>query len=89
MMSAITSRPWAGLNAAKMQHEVAMQLRVAILASQYGTPRELARQHPDISYERLRALLSGDAWMRFEDMAAVAAILGLELHMTLLGPNRP
>lgn len=60
-----------------------MQLRVKILASEYSTPRELARQRPEIAYERLRAILAGDSWMRFEDLAALAEILGLEMQITL------
>lgn len=65
----------AGLRAAQLQHEIAMRLRDAIEASDAGNPSELVRRHDGITYDRLRGILSGDVWMRLEDVAELAAFL--------------
>lgn len=72
----------AGLRAARLQHDTAQSLRDAIQKSEHGSVAEFSRTCPDLTYERLRAILSGDAWMRLEDIAIMTTHLGLaaEFH---------
>ena len=74
-----------GLEAARLQHVVARQLRDAIAVSEWGSLAEFARQHVGISYDRLRGILSGDNWMRFEDVVELANLLGLNVQIELRG----
>ena len=67
----------AGMRAAQLQHSVARQLRDAIAMSQWGSLAEFARQHDEFTYDRLRGTLSGDLWMRLEDVAEISHLLGL------------
>lgn len=67
----------AGLRGAQLQHQISRQLRDAITVSDYGTARALAREKKGISYDRLRGILSGDIWMRLEDVAELAHLLRL------------
>jgi len=67
----------AGMRAAKLQNSVARQLRDAISMSQWGSLAEFARQHDEFTYDRLRGTLSGDLWMRLEDVAEISYLLGL------------
>jgi hypothetical protein len=66
-----------GQAAAKLQHETAGIFRNLINQSHFGSVAELARNNSEISYERLRAILTGDMWMRFEDIALLASQLGV------------
>ncbi len=68
----------SGLRGAQLQHQISRRLRDAITVSDYGTARALAREHDLITYDRLRGVLSGDVWMRLEDVAGLAYLLGLE-----------
>lgn len=72
-----------GLGGAQIQHQFARKFRAAINEDESGSIAEFARRHPQFSYERLRAILTGDAWMRLEDVAALTRLLGLELSMNL------
>jgi hypothetical protein len=67
-----------GREAAELQHNLSLQLRAAINLSEEGSIAEFARQHSEISYERIRSILSGDAWMRLEDIAILMRHLGLK-----------
>ncbi len=73
----------AGLRGAQLQHQISRQLRHAITVSDYGTARALAREHQGISYDRLRGILSGDVWMRIEDIAELSHLLGVEPIVSL------
>lgn len=72
-----------GLGGAQIQHQFARKFRAAINEDESGSIAEFARRHPQFSYERLRAILTGDAWMRLEDVAALTRLLGLELRINL------
>ena len=67
----------AGLRAAQLQHELARQFREAIGASEAGNISEFTRRHDAFTYDRLRGILSGDVWMRLEDVAELSHLLGL------------
>ncbi len=67
-----------GLRGAQLQHQISRQLRDAITVSNYGTARALARENNEFTYDRLRGVLSGDVWMRLEDAAGLAHLLGLK-----------
>lgn len=64
------------MRAAHLQHELARQLRDAISSSDAGNIAEFARRHPTFTYDRLRGVLSGDIWMRLEDVAELSHLLG-------------
>jgi hypothetical protein len=66
-----------GQSAAKFQHETATKFRQLINLSEFGSVAEFSRNSPEISYERLRAILTGDMWMRLEDIALLASKLGV------------
>ena len=68
----------SGLRGAQLQHQISRQLRDAITVSDYGNARALARERDGITYDRLRGVLSGDVWMRLEDVAGLALLLRLE-----------
>jgi hypothetical protein len=74
-----------GLRAAQLQHQAARQLRDSILLSEWGSLAEFARQHDGVSYDRLRGILSGDVWMRFDDIAQLSLLLMLDPQLKLLG----
>ena len=73
-----------GKKAAELQHEIAHQLRDTILLSEWGSLAEFARQHESVSYDRLRGVLSGDIWMRFEDIVEISTLLDLRAKVTLM-----
>lgn len=73
----------AGLRAAQLQHQLARQFRDAISASDAGNVAEFTRRHPVFTYDRLRGILSGDVWMRLEDVAELSHLLGLSAHFAL------
>jgi len=73
-----------GKKAAQLQHEIAHQLRDTILLSEWGSLAEFARQHESVSYDRLRGVLSGDIWMRFEDIVEISTLLDLRAKVTLM-----
>ena len=73
----------AGLRAAQLQHELARQFRDAINASDAGNVSEFTRRHPAFTYDRLRGILSGDVWMRLEDVAELSDLLGLSVAVSL------
>lgn len=70
--------------AAQVQHQVARKFRDLINQSQFGSIAEFARANPEISYERLRSILAGDSWMRFQDMALLADRLGARLEFDVV-----
>lgn len=70
-----------GLAAAQMQHQVAWELRDAIALSEWGSLAEFARQHDGVSYDRFRGVLSGDVWIRIEDIVELTALLGLHMRI--------
>ena len=72
-----------GMAAAQLQHSLARQFRDSIAVSEWGSLAEFARQHDHISYDRLRGILSGDMWMRFEDVAELSDLLGLDAKVIL------
>ncbi len=78
-----TSGTEAGLRAARLQHELALQLREAITASEAGNIAEFTRRNPVFTYDRLRGILSGDVWMRLEDVAELSHLLGLRAVFSL------
>lgn len=73
----------AGLRAARLQHELARQFRDAINASDAGNVSEFTRRHPAFTYDRLRGILSGDVWMRLEDIAELSHLLGLRASVSV------
>ena len=73
----------AGLRAAQLQHELARQFRDAINASDAGNVSEFTRRHPAFTYDRLRGILSGDVWMRLEDIAELSHLLGLRASVSV------
>lgn len=73
----------AGLRAAQLQHELAKQFRDAINESDAGNIAEFTRQHGAFTYDRLRGVLSGDVWMRLEDVAELSHLLGLRVTVNL------
>lgn len=73
----------AGLLAAQLQHDIARRLRDAISEDDAGNVLEFTRRHPEVTYDRLRGVLSGDLWMRLEDVAQLADLLGLEPEVSL------
>lgn len=73
----------AGLRAAQLQHELSRQFRDAINASDAGNVSEFTRRHPAFTYDRLRGILSGDVWMRLEDVAELSHLLGLRAMCVL------
>jgi hypothetical protein len=73
----------AGLRAAQLQHELAKQFRDAINASDAGNVSEFTRRNPAFTYDRLRGILSGDVWMRLEDMAELSHLLGLRAFVSV------
>lgn len=72
-----------GLRAAQLQHEIACQVRDAISTSQWLSLAEFSRSNASFTYDRLRGILSGDLWMRLEDVAELAQILGLRPRFLL------
>lgn len=68
-----------GLQAAQLQHALAHKFRGFLNQSEEGSIAEFARRHPEISYERLRAVLTGDMWMRLEDIAILTTLMGLNV----------
>lgn len=72
----------AGLRAAQLQHQLARQFRDAINASDAGNVSEFTRRHPAFTYDRLRGILSGDVWMRLEDIAELSHLLGLRAFVS-------
>lgn len=72
-----------GLRAAQLQHELARQFRDVINASEAGNIAEFARRSPVFTYDRLRGILSGDVWMRLEDVAELSHLLGLRALLSL------
>jgi hypothetical protein len=72
-----------GLAAAQLQHSAARRFRDSIAISEWGSLAEFARQHDHISYDRLRGILSGDMWMRLEDVAEISELLGLDVKVIL------
>lgn len=76
-----------GLLAAQLQHELARRFRGFINQSEEGSIAEFSRRHVGISYERLRAVLTGDMWMRLEDIALLADRMGLQMTMLSETPN--
>jgi hypothetical protein len=77
------SGTYVGLRAARLQHELARQFRDAINASDAGNVSEFTRRHPAFTYDRLRGILSGDVWMRLEDVAELSHLLGLHASFGL------
>ena len=75
----------AGLRAAQLQHELAKQFRDAIAASDAGNIAEFTRRNTAFTYDRLRGILSGDVWMRLEDVAELSHLLGLRAVVHLEG----
>ena len=73
----------AGLRAAQLQHELARQFRDAISASDAGNLSEFTRRNPAFTYDRLRGILSGDVWMRLEDVAELSHLLGLRASVSV------
>ena len=73
----------AGLRAAQLQHQIARQLRAAILDSDAGNLAEFARRYDRLSYDRLRGIMKGDVWMRLEDVAEIAHLLDLVVKVSL------
>ena len=73
----------AGLRAAQLQHALARQFRDAISSSDEGNIAEFARRHSAFTYDRLRGILSGDVWMRLEDVAELSHLLGLRALVSL------
>ncbi len=73
----------AGLRAAQLQHQMAKQLRDAITAGEAGNIAEFTRRHGAFTYDRLRGILSGDVWMRLEDVAELSHLLGLRMAIAL------
>lgn len=63
--------------AAQFQHDAARKFRDLLNQSQFGSVAEFARNTPEISYERLRAILTGDMWMRLEDIALISRQLNV------------
>ena len=76
-----------GKEAAELQHEIARQLRDTILLSEWGSLAEFARQHESVSYDRLRGVLSGDIWMRFEDIVEISTLLDLRANVTFMAQD--
>jgi len=72
-----------GLRAAQLQHEIARGLRDAIAVSEWGTVAEFARVHDSLTYDRLRGVLSGDLWMRLDDIAEATHLLGLAVTVSM------
>lgn len=73
----------AGLRAAKLQHQLARRFRDAIAVSDAGSVAEFTRRHDAFTYDRLRGILAGDVWMRLEDVAELAHLLGLRTSFRL------
>ena len=71
------------LLAAQLQHRIAVQIRGAITQSDAGNPAEFARRHDELTYARLRGVLSGSLWMRMDDLSGIAHLLGLVPVVTL------
>jgi hypothetical protein len=78
----------AGLRAARLQHELARQFRDAISASESGNVAEFTRRNTAFTYDRLRGILSGDVWMRLEDVAELSHLLGLRALVSLWEEQR-
>ena len=76
-----------GKKAAELQHEIAHQLRDTILLSEWGSLAEFARQHESVSYDRLRGVLSGDIWMRLEDIVEISSLLDLLANMNFMAQD--
>ena len=76
-----------GKKAAQLQHEIAHQLRDTILLSEWGSLAEFARQHESVSYDRLRGVLSGDIWMRLEDIVEISSLLDLLANMNFMAQD--
>lgn len=68
-----------GLEGAQLQHRVVRKVREALLQRDEMSIAEFTREHDEFTYERLRSLLAGDAWMRMEDLAALSRLLGLSV----------
>ena len=76
------------LRAAQLQHAIAVQLRDAITVSEYGNQAEFARRRPEFTYDRLRGVLSGDIWMRLEDITEISHLLGVQPLVNLEESNQ-
>lgn len=76
-----------GLAAAQLQHSAARRFRDAIAVSEWGSLAEFARRHDHLSYDRLRGILSGDIWMRLEDIAEMSELLGMEPRIEMGNPH--
>ena len=63
--------------AARRQHKIAVEIRVAILA-RHGSVKNYAELH-NIDYQRISGVLRGQTLMRFEDVANAERNLGLAL----------
>ena len=73
----------AGIRAARFQHDIALQLREAIAASDSKTVAEFVRRSDGFTYDRVRAILSGDLWMRLDDVVELSHQLGLRPSVRL------
>lgn len=65
------------LRAAQLQHRLATRFRSAITNSHWGTTSDFVADSDLLTYDRTRAILAGDLWMRLEDIAALSHQLGL------------
>jgi hypothetical protein len=73
----------AGIRAARFQHDIAIQLRGAIAVSESKTVAEFVRRNDGFTYDRVRAILSGDLWMRLDDVVELSHQLGLRPSVRL------
>lgn len=69
------------MHAARLQHDLATALRDAIARDDAGKIAEFVRRHPEFTYDRLRGILSGDMWMRLDDITELARLLGLTVRI--------
>jgi len=67
------------LRAAQLQHRLATRFRSEITNSEWGTTSDLVADSDLLTYDRTRAILAGDLWMRLDDIAALSHQLGLEV----------
>ncbi|MDA3014850.1 MAG: hypothetical protein O3A89_04710 [Actinomycetota bacterium] len=65
------------LRAAQLQHRLALRFRTEITNSPWGTTSDLVAESDDLTYDRTRAVLAGDLWMRLDDITALSHQLGL------------
>ena len=66
-----------------MQHDLARQFRDAITESDAGNVAEFTRRNPVFTYDRLRGILSGDVWMRMEDIAELSHLLSRRVSISI------